>query len=88
MSHETRMHFPDATTFNIELPRPSDLEMEVFDVSGRRVWATHLDDAAAGPRTLMFEGREKSGRRLKRGTYYYRVTANGATIIRKIRIER
>jgi flagellar hook assembly protein FlgD len=88
MSQETSTRFSDVTTFNVELTDPSDVDMEVFDTVGRRVWATHLDDAAAGQRTIMFQGRDRSGKPLKRGTYYYRVSANGATITRKIRIER
>lgn len=80
--------FPDVTTFNIELTRPSTVDMEVFDLAGRRVWAAHLEDAVEGPRTIMFGRRDRYGRPLPDGTYIYRVSVDGSTITRKIKIAR
>jgi flagellar hook assembly protein FlgD len=86
---------PEANTFDIELTRPSTVELEVFDQAGRRVWATRLEDTPEGPRTIFFEGRDHDGRPipdgtyippLPDGTYIYTVSANGSTITRKITI--
>jgi hypothetical protein len=76
----------EITRLNIELAHPSTVDMEVFDLAGRRVWATHLEEVAEGPQTFFFLGRDRAGRPLPDGTYIYKVSADGSTVSRKIKL--
>ena len=80
--------FPGVTTMSVKLTRPSDVEMEVLDRFGRRLWGVQLLHERAGQHTILFEGRDRNGRPLRKGTYFYRITANGSSVTRKVIIAR
>ena len=79
--------FAETTVLEIGLPADSDVEIEVYDVSGRRVQSSRLH-GAKGWQRVVFHGRDESGRSLASGVYFYRVTAAGGTITRKLVITR
>lgn len=64
------------------------MEIQVFDVAGRRVRDERTSQLAAGWRDVAFDGRDDSGRMLPSGVYFYRVNAAGATITKKMVIAR
>lgn len=71
------------TTFNVDLTQVSNVVLEVLNDAGRRLWATQLLDAAPGHHRIAFDGRDRRGRPL-RGTYFYRISTNDATVTRKM----
>ena len=75
----------DITTFNVDITQASNVVLEVLNASGRRLWATLLVDAAPGHHRIVFDGRDRRGRPL-RGTYFYRISTNGATVTRKMTV--
>ena len=79
--------FSAATELRIGLPVAANVTVEVFDVAGRRV-ATREAALSAGWQSLRFDGRDTSGRLLPSGVYFYRVTAAGETVTRKLVINR
>jgi hypothetical protein len=80
--------FSAQTTLRIGLPKTSDVEIDVFDVAGRRVRHQRLAAVPAGWRDLSFEARDTAGHELSSGVYFYRVKAVGTTITRKMAIAR
>jgi hypothetical protein len=52
-------------------------ELAVFDASGRRVRDLAGDLTGGGPRTILWDGRDQSGRRVPSGLYWVRVRAGG-----------
>jgi len=80
--------FAGSTELEIGLPANSDLEVEVYDVAGRRVRTQTLAQQTAGWQKVAFDGRDGAGRLLPSGVYFYRVTANGTTVTRKMVIAR
>jgi flagellar hook assembly protein FlgD len=80
--------FAGTTTLRVGLPRASNVEIEVFDVAGRRVRDHHTSTLAAGWREITFDARDASGVVLPSGVYFYRVTANGAVVTNKMVIAR
>ncbi len=80
--------FSASTRIRVGLPKASDMEIEVFDVAGRRVRSERMATVAAGWRDVSFDARDTSGRALPSGVYFYRVKAAGETITRKIVIAR
>lgn len=87
-----RSNFPNpfsiATTFDLDLSVDTDVVVDVYDVAGRRIRHEDLGRVSAGSRTLRFEGVAADGQPLPSGVYFYRVSANGATVSRKMVIAR
>jgi hypothetical protein len=65
------------------------VEIEVFDVTGRRVRrVTAMAPMNAGWRSVPFDGKDDHGQPLSSGVYFYRVAAGGTTVTRKMVIAR
>jgi hypothetical protein len=80
--------FTGETELSIGLPAPSDVNIDVFDVAGRKVSTISVNHAGAGWQKMAFSGRDSEGHRLASGVYFYRVHANGTTVTRKMVITR
>jgi hypothetical protein len=79
--------FSSTTFFEFEVSGQSSVSVEVYDVTGTRVWAGP-EKPLSGPGRFYFEGRDYTGRLLPSGVYFCRVSANGETITRKMVIAR
>ena len=67
--------FRDATSIQLDLPWPARVEIEVLDMTGRRVLVRPPTDLPAGSgQEIVLRGMEA----LPSGTYLYRLTANSA----------
>ncbi|MCK4916476.1 MAG: hypothetical protein KAS89_09895 [Candidatus Eisenbacteria sp.] len=76
--------FGHRTALSYELPSAGMVGVRVFDVSGRLVRT--LVDAEyqeAGPRTLVWNGRDDSGRPAASGVYFFRVDIGGESMRRR-----
>ena len=61
-------------TLSFALPTPSSIEARVFDLSGRRVRDLgRVAEAAAGRRTLAWDGRDDEGEAVPAGLYFVRL---------------
>lgn len=80
--------FGASTEFAVGVPTASDLTVEVYDVTGRRVARRVYPSVSAGWQRLEFDGRGDRGRLLPSGVYFYRVTAAGTVVTRKMVIQR
>ncbi|HEX6792053.1 MAG TPA: FlgD immunoglobulin-like domain containing protein [Candidatus Krumholzibacteria bacterium] len=86
MSANRLESFPGVAALNVELPHTSNVEMEVLNRRGKRLWAMQLLHERAGAHTILFDGRDHRGRPLRTGTYFYRITANGSSVTRKVTV--
>jgi hypothetical protein len=74
----------EAVTINFSLPRESDVNLSVFDVTGRKV-ATLLDGPVpAGTHTVKWDSRLPGGRPAARGVYRYELRALGTRLARHL----
>ncbi len=80
--------FARSTDFQVRLPRDSDVQIDVFDVSGRRVRSFVAAGLGSGWQRIGFSGVDDAGRPLASGVYFYRVRAAGETATRKMVIAR
>ena len=80
--------FGYTTSFEYGLPRSSDVDIEVFDVKGRRVFKKRISKAPMGWNSFMFEGRDERGAPLASGVYFYRVRTSNAVQTKKMVIVR
>jgi Secretion system C-terminal sorting domain len=78
--------FSGTASMDIGLTAPSTVGIDVFDVAGRWVRSMTLSESVS--HRVEFDGRDDANRLLPSGVYFYRVTANGGTITRKMVIAR
>jgi hypothetical protein len=83
LSAGTPNPFRTSLSFSVTLPRESDLEIGVFDLSGRRVTTLHKGTAAAGTHEFQWNGRDANGGQARGGVYFVRARAAGQLISRK-----
>lgn len=79
LSIELEQNYPNpfnpTTTIRFLIETPSQVTLEVFDVTGRRV-ATLLNDALArGQHTVAWDARNEAGQTVSSGVYFYRLQA-------------
>ena len=70
----------------VDLPRAGRVQLEVFDVRGRRVRTLLERDAGAGTHSVQWDGRDERGRELGAGIYFVRMQSGGAE--RSLRVVR
>lgn len=80
--------FTSHTTFEFDLQDPSEVKVDVYDVTGRLVKAASVGTMGRGRHQLAFDGRDAAGNKLPSGVYFYRVSARGSSVSRKILLTR
>ena len=76
------------TAFDIGLPSAAEVEIEVYDVAGRRVFADRLGVKNEGWHRYRFDGTDAERRPLPSGVYFYRLKTSNAALTRKMVILR
>jgi hypothetical protein len=65
--------FRDQVSIAFSLSVAAAVRMEVFDVAGRRVWASPARPLESGRHTLVWNGRTEAGTSARGGIYFLRV---------------
>ena len=76
--------FRPSTTIRFALPAQRDVELRVFDVTGRAVKTLAQGAMGPGVHTLQWNGDDDHGSRLSSGVYFYRLTAGTDRAQRKM----
>ena len=76
--------FRGGTQIRFDLPAAGHVQLEVFDVQGRRVKTLASGTMPAGRHTAAWDGRDDSGRRLATGVYFVKLDAGVFREVRKI----
>jgi hypothetical protein len=79
--------FSGTAALSIQMATPSALQIDIFDVAGRRVRSIARYDAALS-HVVELSDRNDAGRLLASGVYFCRVRAAGETVTRKMVITR
>jgi hypothetical protein len=66
------------------LPREGRVDLAVLDAQGRRVRTLVREYRVAGPQTVVWDGRDHTGRPLGSGVYVVRLAAHGGIVTRKL----
>jgi len=74
----------DGTTLRFALPSRSEVELAVYDVRGRLVRSVARGAFEAGPHAVRWDGRGDDGAPSAAGVYFCRLSANGASLARKL----
>ena len=76
------------TIISYDLPRPSLVRLEIFEVTGRRVRTVVDTRRPAGFHAAVWDGNDSDGRRVASGTYIYRLKSGDFTATRKLTVLR
>jgi hypothetical protein len=67
--------FNPETVIRFDLPRDSGVQLEIYDVLGRKVRTLIQKDLPAGVHQAVWAGRDGRGRQVGSGVYFYRLKA-------------
>ena len=76
--------FASATTFAFTLTSPATVEFSVYEINGRRMRTLLSGARDAGPSSVVWDGRDAAGRRLRPGAYFARLRADGRSFTRLV----
>ncbi|MEE9269160.1 MAG: FlgD immunoglobulin-like domain containing protein [Candidatus Krumholzibacteria bacterium] len=76
--------FNPSTTISYDVPLRTRVTLRIFDVSGGLIRTLVNGAQPAGRRSVTWDGRDNSGRRVASGIYFYRLHANGFSGTRKM----
>ena len=80
--------FTTTTTLRYHTETPSDVELAVYDVLGRRVAMLARGFYVGGPHEAVWDGRSETGRALAPGVYFARLTAGDRAATRRLTLLR
>ncbi len=76
--------FNPTTKIQFDLPSETRVEMQVFDLKGRKVKSLISETLASGHHIVTWNGTDSSGQQVSSGTYFYRLKAGGESLTRKM----
>jgi Endonuclease I/Lamin Tail Domain/FlgD Ig-like domain len=76
--------FNPATTIAYELDTTAQVDLQIFDLSGRLVRTLFQGSEEAGSHQKVWRGRDQAGRSVATGVYFYRLQAGGEVETRRM----
>ncbi|GEM_PF-1322793 len=80
--------FNPSTTITISLPTQSDFALTIYDLLGREVKSYAFERVPAGVHSVVWDGRDKLGKHVASGVYFYRLKANNFVATRKLLLQK
>lgn len=80
--------FNPATNLKFSLPAEAEVELVLFDVSGRRIRSLVAGHMSAGSHAALWNGRDDAGRNVASGTYFARLTVGGISSVKSVTLVR
>ena len=84
LSPGTPNPFTDRTTLRLALPQAADVELVVYDVTGRAIRTLASSPFPAGEHRIVWDGRDDRGRETASGIYFCRATVGDWRQVRKL----
>ncbi|HPF36918.1 MAG TPA: FlgD immunoglobulin-like domain containing protein, partial [Candidatus Krumholzibacteria bacterium] len=76
--------FNPSTTIKFDLPQRGRVDLKIYALDGSLVRTLVSEALDPGRHDVTWQGRDDSGRQAASGTYFYRLTADGKTLVRKM----
>jgi hypothetical protein len=80
--------FNPATQIRVDLPKSCEVSLAVYDVLGREIIRLIKGEQAAGQYRVRWDGRDRYGRQVTSGVYFYRIEAGKFVAVRKMLLVR
>jgi len=71
--------FTDKVTIIYALPKASDVNLSVYDATGKLIRVLTLEAKSPGRHTAIWDGKDNAGRQAAKGVYFYRINAGEFT---------
>ena len=68
----------------MNIQKPQDLDLAVYDVQGRKVRSLHTGAISPGWHTLVWDGQDDAGRGQASGIYFMRAVNEGVVNVQKM----
>ncbi len=87
---QTQLHnaypnpFNPSTTISYTLKKPANVEIEIFNIAGRKIWNKSISHNQSGNYNVVWKGLNSRGKEVVSGIYYYRFTSGKYTETRKM----
>ncbi|MDP8313711.1 MAG: heparinase II/III family protein [Candidatus Celaenobacter antarcticus] len=79
--------FSQSSEISFDLTVPQNVEIEVFNLRGQKIATLTDEDYGIGSHSVLWDGKNQSGKTVANGTYLYKIHFNkGDTILRKVNI--
>lgn len=76
--------FNPTTAISFDIPRKADVQLEVYDLLGRKVNELINEELGAGSYRIIWNGVDEAGREVPSGVYFYRIKAGDNTAKRRM----
>jgi hypothetical protein len=76
------------TVIEYQLPRPSEVEISIFNLQGQKVATLARKHQTAGAHKIIWNGTDESGRRVASGVYLYQLKAGKSVQVKKMLVLR
>jgi len=80
--------FTSSTTITFALAQASDVSLEIYDLTGRKVRSLASGRRVAGNHEVRWDGTNDGGRRVASGIYFSRLETAGGTVTRHLNLVR
>jgi hypothetical protein len=80
--------FNPETVIEYQLPRPSEVEISIFNLQGQKVATLVRKHQTAGSHKIIWDGTDESGRRVASGVYLYQLKAGKSVQVKKMLVLR
>jgi hypothetical protein len=71
--------FKDKVTIRYTLPKPTQVNLSVYDATGKLVRVLTSEAKSPGRHTAIWDGKDNAGRQAAKGVYFYRINAGEFT---------
>ena len=78
--------FNPSTSIKFAVPNKSHVNLEIYDILGRKVNTLVDSEFDAGYHTVIWDGRNSSGEQVSTGVYFYRLNAGDYSSSKKMTI--
>lgn len=76
--------FNSNTDFRLELNQATDINIEIFDITGAKIKQLKAGYLEPGTHSILWDGTTDTGKKAGSGIYFYRLNANGESICGKM----
>lgn len=76
--------FSTSTVIPYNIHKPSNIEVTIYDILGREVRKFNVGQQSTGLHNVLWNGRNNFGQKVASGIYFYRLSANGESQVKKM----
>jgi hypothetical protein len=88
MNYALEQNYPNpfnpSTTISYQIPKPTQVEIKIYDILGRHIKTLVNEHQNAGQYQYQWTGESSTGSRVSNGIYLYRIKAGDYTMVKKM----